>query len=906
MKNRVRLPCWLERSCHICIICLVSTTVSPAQTQVTTTNILGSPAETGIASVTALVEFTGNGTTNKGSFPNGVICASDGDIYGTTERGGANDYGTIFKMTAAGALTTLIEFAGNAPANSSGMPMAGVIEARDGNFYGTTSGGGVEPSGENNLDNGTVFKLSRSGVLTTLVRFSCTGATNKGCTPYSGLVQVPNGDFYGTTFAGGSGEQLHIPIPGFRGFGTIYKMTRAGHLTTLYDFSAHLAKGQGGAPWAGLTLGRDGNSYGTTWGGLGVAGTIFKLTPTGAMTTLVRFGIKPPNKKGGGCTVELLQANDGNFYGNCPIGGGGNGGTVFKMTPSGAFTNLVEFSNNDPKGAQPHAPLAEGNDGNLYGTTTVGGAYNYGTIFRVTLNGLFKVLWNFDNPNKIHECQHPGTGPLVKDKEGNFYGTTKWGGKSDWGTVFKLTLANAGTQASAVPTSNSSAIATAPPVAANPKPEQARAEAKAGAKRLVATQPSIQAAQNEQSSNENRDEVSPESIPEAFVQAYSGADVDAVAGLYADRVDYTNSGVISNAAIRKQAQEYFARWPVRQWSLAGPVHTTSMGPFRQKVILSANYDASNPQTGKHASGIARETLILATDVNGVMKIVSQKERISKGNRSQSNDQTSVAPDLHAAKADYEASSHDETARVRYVTKLAAMLGQGMEYWWRTHDRMGGPNLDGVAEELRKHPMPRNVDSRKLSQLLVGEWQSPRHTYAFRADGTYGVADEQRDNWRIDGNEYIDDVSRGPIILIDDTYFVYAEGQGVAFYMRANDSERNQSADTNTQNAAAEAKSTSNGKGDKRSDSAITQKLLGYWSSPRHGYHIAPDGIIYMCPRKYATTTNHWAVKDRKFYWDNLPHTIVTLTDKKFVYREIGGQGRTATLIRGTKEEVDPE
>jgi hypothetical protein len=95
-------------------------------------------------------------------------------------------------------------------------------------------------------------------------------------------------------------------------------------------------------------------------------------------------------------------------------------------------------------------------------------------------------------------------------------------------------------------------------------------------------------------------------------------------------------------------------------------------------------------------------------------------------------------------------------------------------------------------------------------------------------------------------------------------------------------------------------------GEKMSDAEIKQKLLGYWSSPRHGYHIAIDGIIYMCPRKYATTTNHWAVKDGKFYWDTEPHKIVTLNDKKFVYREIGGRGITFTLIRGTKEEVDPE
>jgi hypothetical protein len=90
------------------------------------------------------------------------------------------------------------------------------------------------------------------------------------------------------------------------------------------------------------------------------------------------------------------------------------------------------------------------------------------------------------------------------------------------------------------------------------------------------------------------------------------------------------------------------------------------------------------------------------------------------------------------------------------------------------------------------------------------------------------------------------------------------------------------------------------------DAEIKQKLLGYWQSPRHGYHIASDGIIYMCPRKDATTTNRWAVKDGKFYWDGAPHTIVTLNNSKFVYREIGGHGTSFTLIKGTKEEVDPD
>src|SRR6266404_805580 len=147
----------------------------------------------------------------------------------------------------------------------------------------------------------------------------------------------------------------------------------------------------------------------------------------------------------------------------------------------------------------------------------------------------------------------------------------------------------------------------------------------------------------------SKSEVTPESIAEAFVQAYSGADVDGVARLYADRVDYTNSGVISNADVRKQAQEYFARWPVRQWGLVGPVKTLSLGATKQKVIFSASYDASDPQTNKHASGIAQETLILANDASGAMKIVSQKEQLSKANSSQSHDQTSDVPGLEAAK-----------------------------------------------------------------------------------------------------------------------------------------------------------------------------------------------------------------------------------------------------------------
>jgi hypothetical protein len=170
-------------------------------------------------------------------------------------------------------------------------------------------------------------------------------------------------------------------------------------------------------------------------------------------------------------------------------------------------------------------------------------------------------------------------------------------------------------------------------------------------------------------------------------------------------------------------------------------------------------------------------------------------------------------------------------------------------------------------------------------LVIGNWDSPRHTYVFRADGTYGVSDEQRDKWRIDGNEYIDDVSRGPIILLDRNYFIYACGQGVTTYERAN--------------------SASSGNGDKPADAAIKQQLLGYWKSPRQVYHIVADGKMYVGSRK-DVTTERWNVKNGKFYWWNVPYKIVTLTDKEFVFREIDGQGEPFMLIRSTKEEVDPE
>jgi hypothetical protein len=245
-------------------------------------------------------------------------------------------------------------------------------------------------------------------------------------------------------------------------------------------------------------------------------------------------------------------------------------------------------------------------------------------------------------------------------------------------------------------------------------------------------------------------------------------------------------------------------------------------------------------------------------------------------------------EIESAKAEYDTSSHDEAARVRYVTKLADMWAQVAPKILHNPDvdaKVAYANQAGAIEqELRKYAMPRNVDSRKLSQLLIGEWESPRHVYVFRADGTYGVGDEQRDKWRIDGNEYIDDVSRGPIVLLDRNYFIYACDQGVIIYTRAN---------------------SASGNGDNPADLAIKQKLVGYWKFPKAVCYITADGKMYVGPRKNETEKSRWDVKNGNFYWNNVPYTIVTLTDNKFVFREIGSHGTTFTLIRGAKKEVDP-
>jgi uncharacterized repeat protein (TIGR03803 family) len=273
-----------------------------------------------------------------------------------SQQGGTNDQGAVFKITAAGVITTLHSFA----CDTDGcFPRGSLIQATDGNFYGTTLRGGTN-------GRGTVFKMTAAGAVTTLHSFDC---NTEGCDPSAGLIEATDGNFYGTTQEGDNN---------FTFFGTVFKMTAAGALTPLHFFTCGT---EGCAPAASLIQATDGNFYGTT---SGVDGSVFKITPTGDLTTLHLFDCSIE-----GCIPEggLVQAADGNFYGTTGERGAFDGGTIFRITPAGALVTLHSFDCSD--GCNPSGNLTIGSDGKFYGTTFFGGANaGGGVIFRLSVGSI--------------------------------------------------------------------------------------------------------------------------------------------------------------------------------------------------------------------------------------------------------------------------------------------------------------------------------------------------------------------------------------------------------------------------------------------------------------------------------------------------------------------------------------
>ena len=380
-----------RRSCIVCIAVLLSAAVAiplPAQTFRT------------------LMNFN---VTNGSQPASSLVQGMDGEFYGTTFYGGnitacGDGCGTIFKITSGGSLRTLHEFDG-----TDGAGPGAVIQATDGHLYGTTGFEGANTYG-------TVFKISLSGTLSTLYNLEY----SDGFDAVAPLVQATNGNLYGTAYDGGASA--------YPGYGTIFEITRAGAPTTLFSFS--VASPNGSNPAAGLVQAVDGNLYGTTaYVGVSLAGTVFKITPGGTLTTLHSFAFTDGANPFGG----LIQATDGNFYGTTEDFGANGDGTVFRMTPDGTLTTLHSFDYTD--GARIYAGLIQATDGDFYGTTEAGGADGYGTIFKITPTGKLKTLHSFDSTDGANP-----TGGLVQGTDGNLYGTTSGGGAHAGGTVFKLSV----------------------------------------------------------------------------------------------------------------------------------------------------------------------------------------------------------------------------------------------------------------------------------------------------------------------------------------------------------------------------------------------------------------------------------------------------------------------------------
>jgi uncharacterized repeat protein (TIGR01451 family) len=404
-------------------------TTSGGGTTLSGTNVTGTVFRmTTNGTLTTLVNFNG---VNGGIPLAGLALGPDGNFYGTTEFGGTNGDGTVFKMTTNGTLTTLVNFNGTNGAN----PLASLTAGPGGNLYGTTEYGGTEYGGTNGSW-GTVFQVTTNGTFTTLLQF---GITN-GALPYGGVTVGPDGNLYGTTAFGGN------PNGDFSG-GSIFELTTNGVVTTLVRL-ADLGGTNGLNPYAGLTLGPDGNFYGTTYaGGANGNGTVFQVTTNGTLTTLYSFSVLTNgiNPDGAQPQASLTLGPDGNFYGTAYGGGTTGFGTVFKVSTNGTFSTVASFIGDT--GVNPESTLTPGPDGSLYGTAKFGGIGGRGTLFKLTTSGALTMLVNFDSAN---DGANPQAG-LIVGPGGNFYGTAVGGGTnrldlggnnfdvlSD-GTVFELT-----------------------------------------------------------------------------------------------------------------------------------------------------------------------------------------------------------------------------------------------------------------------------------------------------------------------------------------------------------------------------------------------------------------------------------------------------------------------------------
>ena len=269
----------------------------------------------GIAGTTLTTLHSFTGADGSKSFA-GLVQGKSGNLYGTTYFGGTKNDGEVFQITAAGKLTTLHSFCSKTACTDGQSSYAGMIQATDGNLYGTTLAGGSH-------GHGTVFKITQSGAFSILYSFCSQSGCTDGAFPQTGLVQASNGNLYGSTIEGGA-----------YGSGIIFELTLSGALTTLYSACSQSGCPDGNYLYAPLIQAKDGNLYGIMQiGGAHNSGTIFRITLSGTLTTLYSFCSQPSCADGQYPAAGLVQATNGNLYGTTADGGAHGDGTVFSIAP---------------------------------------------------------------------------------------------------------------------------------------------------------------------------------------------------------------------------------------------------------------------------------------------------------------------------------------------------------------------------------------------------------------------------------------------------------------------------------------------------------------------------------------------------------------------------------------------
>jgi len=354
---------------------------------------------------TVLYNFTGG--TDGGS-PNGLVRDGFGNLYGTTSSGGAYGAGTIFKVDAAGHETVLYSFTGG---NDGGSP-TDLIRDTHGNLYGTADGGGTSGYG-------VVFKLDTSGNETAI--YSFTGGSD-GAFPSTDVALDPSGNLYGATLYGGNAF-------GPLGAGVIFKVDTSGNESVLYTFTG----GSDGGQPNGVTRDATGNLYGTTSdGGMGDNGVVFKVNTTGQERVLYTF---TGGNDGGSSFAGVTLDRAGNLFGTTNFGGTANLGVLFKVDPTGHETVLHTFV----RGAEGNQPYESGvildQDCNLYGTTSFSGAGGQGTVYKVDPFGNASLVYAFPGNEGGQYSYNSG---LVLGANGQLYGTADRGGDHGAGVLYEL------------------------------------------------------------------------------------------------------------------------------------------------------------------------------------------------------------------------------------------------------------------------------------------------------------------------------------------------------------------------------------------------------------------------------------------------------------------------------------